>query len=101
MTRRKHRALQRGRLQVAMGYPSAGDRVEPGGPTFVGINGRRGMRRELWKRSRPPQAWQAGCGQGGSSISGTVRPSNSRLSGTAALRLRLCPHQLDSGLAPE
>jgi len=32
----------------------------------------RGVRTALWKRSRPPQAWQIGCGQGGSSISGTV-----------------------------
>ena len=58
---------------VLMVYPFAERVVESGGAALAG-KGRvlRGVRTALWKRSRPPQAWQIGCGQGGSSISGTV-----------------------------
>ena len=58
---------------VAIVYPFAARAIESGGPALMG-KGRvlPGVRTALWKRSRPPQAWQIGCGQGGSSISGTV-----------------------------
>jgi AbrB family looped-hinge helix DNA binding protein len=33
----------------------------------------RGLRTALWKRSRPPQTWQIGCGQRGSSSSKEIK----------------------------
>ena len=74
LARRKYRAQRPlARVVVAMVYSFAARAIESGGPAFMG-KGRvlRGVRTALWKRSRPPQARQIGCGQGGSSISGTV-----------------------------
>ena len=74
LARRKYRAQRPlARVVVAMVYPFAARVVEPGGPALKGKGrGLRGVRTALWKRGRPPQARQIGCGQGGSSISGTV-----------------------------
>jgi hypothetical protein len=75
LARKKYRAQRPlASVVVTMVYPYAGRAVEPGGPALMG-KGRvlRGVRTALWKRSRPPQAWQIGCGQGGGS--GSVKVS--------------------------
>jgi hypothetical protein len=61
LARKKYRAQRPLARVVAMVYPYAGRAVEPGGPALMG-KGRvlRGVRTALWKRSRPPQAWQMG-----------------------------------------
>ena len=62
LARRKYRAQRPlARVVVAMVYPFAARAIESGGPALMG-KGRvlRGVRTALWKRSRPPQAWQIG-----------------------------------------
>ena len=70
LARKKYRAQRPlASVVVAIVYPFAERAVEPRGPAFMGkARVLRGVRTALWKRSRPPQAWQIGCGHGGSSI---------------------------------
>lgn len=62
LARKEYRAQRPlARVVVVMAYPFAARAIESGGPALMG-KGRvaRGVRTALWKRSRPPQAWQIG-----------------------------------------